>query len=57
MAKKRASIKIMLVSSENTGASYVTKKNPRTHPEKMKCRKYDRVLRRHVEFTEAKIKG
>lgn len=53
---KATVIKIRLVSSENTGYFYVTKKNPRTMTEKMKVRKYDPVVRRHVQFNEAKIK-
>ena len=53
---KASTIKIRLVSSENTGYFYVTKKNPRTITEKMVKRKYDPVLRRHVDFKEAKIK-
>jgi len=53
---KPASIKIKLVSTADTGYFYVTKKNPRTMTEKMVKRKYDPVVRKHVEFKEAKIK-
>ncbi len=53
---KPATVKIKLVSSEGTGAFYTTKKNPRNITEKMTFRKYDPVLRKHVEFKEAKIK-
>jgi large subunit ribosomal protein L33 len=53
---KPATIKIRLVSSADTGYFYVTKKNPRTMTEKMVVRKYDPVVRKHVEFKEAKIK-
>lgn len=49
-------IKIKLVSTENTGYFYTTTKNPREHPEKIECMKYDPVVRRHVRFKEAKIK-
>ncbi|MCA3269477.1 MAG: 50S ribosomal protein L33, partial [Thalassospira sp.] len=49
-------ILIRLVSTADTGFFYVTKKNPRTKTDKMKMRKYDPVARKHVEFTEAKIK-
>ena len=55
MAKK-ANIKIKLVSNADTGFYYVTRKNPRNLTEKMVMRKYDPVVRRHVEFKEAKIK-
>ncbi|RMB04473.1 50S ribosomal protein L33 [Eilatimonas milleporae] len=53
---KPASIKIKLVSTADTGYFYVTKKNPRTMTEKMVKRKYDPVVRKHVDFKEAKIK-
>ncbi|HFB2047794.1 MAG: 50S ribosomal protein L33 [Hyphomicrobiaceae bacterium] len=48
--------KIKLVSTANTGYFYVTKKNPRNTTEKITFRKYDPVLRKHVQFKEAKIK-
>jgi len=53
---KPATVKIRLVSSANTGFFYVTKKNPRNTTEKFSFRKYDPVVRQHVEFKEAKIK-
>lgn len=53
---KSATVKIKLVSSEGTGFFYVTKKNPRNLTEKMVMRKYDPVVRKHVEFKESKIK-
>ena len=49
-------IKIRLNSSADTGFFYVTKKNPRTKTEKLSFRKYDPVVRKHVEFKETKIK-
>ena len=53
---KPATVKIKLVSTEGTGFYYVTKKNPRNITEKMSFRKYDPVVKKHVEFKEAKIK-
>jgi large subunit ribosomal protein L33 len=53
---KPATVKIRLVSTADTGFFYVTKKNPRNTTEKMSFRKYDPVVRKHVEFKEAKIK-
>jgi large subunit ribosomal protein L33 len=53
---KPATVKIKLVSSADTGFYYVTKKNPRTQTEKFSFRKYDPVVRKHVDFKEAKIK-
>lgn len=48
--------KIKLLSTAGTGYFYVTKKNPRNQTEKMVLKKYDPVVRKHVEFKEAKIK-
>ena len=53
---KPSTIKIRLVSSADTGYYYVTKKNPRTQTEKMVVKKYDPIVRKHVEFKEGKIK-
>ena len=53
---KPATVKIRLVSTADTGFFYVTKKNPRNSTEKFTFRKYDPVVRKHVEFKEAKIK-
>lgn len=53
---KPATIKIKLESTAGTGYFYVTKKNSRTMTEKMTVRKYDPIVRKHVEFKEGKIK-
>jgi large subunit ribosomal protein L33 len=53
---KANTVKIKLVSTADTGFFYVTKKNSRTMTEKMTARKYDPVVRKHVEFKETKIK-
>jgi large subunit ribosomal protein L33 len=53
---KPTTIKIRLNSSAGTGHFYVTKKNTRTMTEKFKVKKYDPVVRKHVEYTEGKIK-
>ena len=53
---KATTIKIKLVSTADTGFYYVTKKNSRTQTEKLTFRKYDPVVRKHVDFKEAKIK-
>ena len=53
---KPASIKIRMNSTADTGFFYVTKKNARTKTDKMVLRKYDPVIRKHVEFKEGKIK-
>ncbi|NQV80530.1 MAG: 50S ribosomal protein L33 [Alphaproteobacteria bacterium] len=53
---KPAVVKIKLLSTADTGFYYVTKKNPRNQTEKMVMKKYDPVVRKHVEFKEARIK-
>jgi large subunit ribosomal protein L33 len=53
---KPTTAKIRLNSSGDTGFFYVTKKNTRTMTEKFSVKKYDPVLRKHVEFKEGKIK-
>ena len=53
---KATTIKIKLVSTADTGFYYVTQKNSRTQTDKLVFRKYDPVVRKHVEFKEAKIK-
>ncbi len=53
---KPSTILVKLVSTADTGYYYVTKKNPRTQTEKLSLRKYDPVVRKHVEFKEGNIK-
>lgn len=48
--------KIKLVSSAGTGHFYTTTKNKRTMTEKLVMKKYDPVVRKHVDYKEAKIK-
>ena len=56
MAKKAIREKIKLVSSAGTGHFYTTSKNKRNTPDKMVFKKYDPVVRKHVDYKEAKIK-
>ncbi|MEE2668191.1 MAG: 50S ribosomal protein L33 [Pseudomonadota bacterium] len=53
---KATTVKIKLESTAGTGYYYVTKKNSRTMTGKMVVKKYDPVVRKHVEFKEGKIK-
>ncbi len=55
MAKK-ATILVKLESSADTGFFYVRKRNPRKQTEKLSFKKYDPVVRKHVEFKETKLK-
>ncbi len=48
--------KIKLVSSAGTGYFYTTTKNKRLSTEKLKFKKYDPRVRKHVEFVEEKMR-
>ena len=48
-------IKIRLVSTADTGHFYTTTKNQKAKPDKIKLKKYDPVVRKHVEYKESKI--
>ena len=65
MASNKNSIYVKLESTainpktgRKTGFYYVTTKNPKSQntTEKLSFRKYDPVVRQHVEFVEKKIK-
>lgn len=43
---------IKLRSTAGTGYTYVTRKNRRNDPGQLTLRKYDPIVRRHVEFRE-----
>lgn len=43
---------IKLRSTAGTGYTYVTRKNRRNTPDRLRLRKFDPVVRRHVEFRE-----
>lgn len=47
---------IKLVSTAGTGHYYTTNKNKKTTPDKLVMKKYDPVIRKHVDYKEAKIK-
>ena len=47
---------IKLVSSAGTGHFYTTDKNKKNTPDKLVMKKYDPVVRKHVEYKEGKIK-
>ncbi|KSW29997.1 50S ribosomal protein L33 [Cellulomonas sp. B6] len=54
MAGRRVDLRpvIKLRSTGGTGFTYVTRKNRRTTPDRLVLRKFDPVLRRHVDFRE-----
>jgi large subunit ribosomal protein L33 len=54
MAKNENRIKIKLRSTAGTGYTYMTTKNKQNHRERITMKKYDPVVRKHVEFREEK---
>lgn len=45
---------VKLRSTAGTGYTYVTRKNRRNDPERLTLRKYDPIIRQHVEFKETR---
>ena len=43
---------IKLKSTAGTGYTYVTRKNRRNNPDRITLKKYDPVVRKHVDFRE-----
>ena len=54
MASKATDLRpiIKLKSTAGTGYTYVTRKNRRNNPDRMVLKKYDPVVRKHVDFRE-----
>ncbi|MEV5003236.1 50S ribosomal protein L33 [Nocardioides sp. LML1-1-1.1] len=54
MAKKGSDVRpiVKLRSTAGSGFTYVTRKNRRNDPDRMVLRKYDPVVRQHVDFRE-----
>ncbi|SCL44231.1 LSU ribosomal protein L33P [Micromonospora citrea] len=53
MARRTGSRPVVrLRSTAGTGYAYVTRKNRRNDPDRLVLRRYDPVVRRHVDFRE-----
>ena len=52
MARNEIRTIVKLRSTAGTGYTYVTRKNRRNDPDRMVLRKYDPVIRAHVDFKE-----
>ena len=52
MARNEIRPIIKLKSTAGTGYTYVTRKNKRNTPDRITIKKYDPVVRKHVEFRE-----
>ncbi|WP_075433673.1 50S ribosomal protein L33 [Buchnera aphidicola] len=55
MAKKNR-ITIKLLSSSGSAHYYTTTKNKRNQTNKLKLKKYDPIIKKHVMYEEKKIK-
>jgi large subunit ribosomal protein L33 len=55
MASKKGSKEIVKLENKETGYYYTVTKNNKTATGKIKRRKYDPKLRKHVEMTEGKM--
>ena len=53
---KAVKVKVKLESTAGTGTFYLAEKNPRTRPEKLTLKKYDKKSKKHEEFVEKKLK-
>ena len=53
---KAIKVKVKMESTAGTGTFFVAEKNPRTHPEKLVMKKYDKKSKKHEEFVEKKLK-
>ena len=54
--EKAVKVKVKMESTAGTGTFFVAEKNPRTHPEKLVMKKYDKKSKKHEEFVEKKLK-
>ncbi|MET0452755.1 MAG: 50S ribosomal protein L33 [Mycobacterium sp.] len=52
MARNEIRPIVKLRSTAGTGYAYVTRKNRRSDPDRLVLKKFDPVLRRHVDFRE-----
>ncbi|SEH61155.1 LSU ribosomal protein L33P [Mycolicibacterium rutilum] len=52
MARTDIRLIVKLRSTAGTGYTYVTRKNGRTDPDRLVLRKYDPIIRKHVDFRE-----
>lgn len=57
MASKKGSKEVIALTNKETGFFYITTKNTKSENTagKMKMRKYDPKLRKHVVMTETKV--
>ncbi|MDW2974467.1 MAG: 50S ribosomal protein L33 [Alphaproteobacteria bacterium] len=57
MASKKGNKEVVQLRNNETGVFYITTKNTKSENTqgKMKFRKYDKKLRKHVVMTEAKV--
>lgn len=54
---KLKQVPLKLLSTAGTGYFYIASKNPKKITHKLQFMKYDPIVRKHVLFTETKIKN
>jgi len=54
MAKKKGPREVIKLKSSESKEVYWTRKNKRNTPDRMELKKYEKTIRRHVTFKEAK---
>ena len=52
MARNEIRPLVKLKSTAGTGYTYVTRKNKRNNPDRITLKKFDPIVRKHVEFRE-----
>ena len=53
---KAVKVLVKMESTAGSGTFFIAEKNPRTHPEKLSMKKYDKKTKKHEEFVEKKLK-
>lgn len=56
MAKSKNKIKVVLRSTDPESKYFYTTTKSKKNKEKLRLKKYDRVLNKHVEFVEEKMR-
>ena len=52
---KAIKVKVKMESTAGTGTFFIAEKNPRTHPEKLSMKKYDKKSKKHEECVERRL--
>jgi large subunit ribosomal protein L33 len=55
-AKSKSNIKVILRSSDPASSYFYTTRKSKKNKEKLRLRKFDPILNKHVEFVEEKMR-